>query len=102
MPVPNLFWIDSAAYCIKIAKEGTQLSGSEKVNKEHLPEVMSAVRATGTDTVLPKRMQVTYTLTVEPNAVPSENGSLLATFPRTDQRRQQHVKLLATSEDEYV
>ena len=69
---PNLFRIDSAAYCIKIAKEGTQLSGSEKVNKEHLPEVMSAVRATGTDTVLPKRMRVTYTLTVEPNAVPSK------------------------------
>ena len=100
---PNLFRIDSAAYCIKIAKEGAQLSGSEKVNKEHLPEVMSAVRATGTDTVLPKRMRVTYTLTVEPNAVPS--GKMVRCwlpFPRTDQRRQQHVKLLATSEDEYV
>ena len=39
---PNLFRVDSACYDIKIAKEGTSPSGSEKVNMENLPEIISA------------------------------------------------------------
>ena len=42
---PNLFRVDSTCYDIKIAKEGTSPSGSEKVNMENLPEIISAVRA---------------------------------------------------------
>lgn len=34
---PNLFRVDSTCYDIKIAKEGTSPSGSEKVNMENLP-----------------------------------------------------------------
>lgn len=100
---PNLFRIDSAAYCVKVATEGVQLSKSEKVNKEHLPKVIDAVKQTGEYRVMPKRMRVTYTLTVEPNAVP--DGNIIRCwlpYPRTDERRQQQVKLLKTSEAKYL
>ena len=68
---PNLFRIDSACCAVKMEKEGTSLSTSEQVNKEHLPEVMAAVRKEKTPVVQPKRMRVTYTLTVDSNAVPA-------------------------------
>lgn len=44
---PNLFRVDSTCYDIKIAKEGTSPSGSEKVNMENLPEIISAVKKEG-------------------------------------------------------
>lgn len=68
---PNLFRVDSACYDVKIAKEGTALSGSEKVNKENLPEIITAVQKNGKAIAVPKRMRVTYTLTVDTNAVPA-------------------------------
>ena len=66
---PNLFRIDSACCAVKMEKEGTSLSTSEQVNKEHLPEVMAAVRKEKTPVVQPKRMRVTYTLTVDSNSL---------------------------------
>lgn len=100
---PNLFRIDSACCAVKIEKEGTSLSTSEQVNKEHLPEVMAAVRKEKTPVVQPKRMRVTYTLTVDSNAVPA--GKMIRCwlpYPRTDQPRQQNVKLLHVSEPRYT
>ena len=60
---PNLFRVDSTCYGLKMAKEGTSPSGSEKVNMENLPEIISAVKKEGEVIVAPKRMRVTYTLT---------------------------------------
>lgn len=100
---PNLFRVDSACYDIKIAKEGTALSGSEKVNKENLPEVITAVKKENKAIVAPKRMRVTYTLTVDTNAVPA--GKLVRCwlpYPRTDQARQRDVKFISASEPDYV
>ena len=99
----DLFRVDSACYDIKIAKEGTALSGSEKVNKENLPEVITAVKKENKAIVAPKRMRVTYTLTVDTNAVPA--GKLVRCwlpYPRTDQARQRDVKFISASEPEYV
>ena len=48
-------------------------------------------------------MRVTYTLTVDSNAVPA--GELIRCwlpYPRTDQPRQQDVKFIAASEPEYT
>lgn len=73
---PNLFRVDSACYDIKIAKEGTALGGSEKVNMENLPEIIAAVKKEGKSIVAPKRMRVTYTLTVDTNAVPAGKSSV--------------------------
>lgn len=100
---PNLFRIDSVCRDIKVAKEGVVVEGSEKVNAKNVPDIIRAVKDSAATLVLPKRMRVTYTLTVDTNAVPA--GELVRCwlpYPRTDVARQQDVKLLGTSEAEYV
>ena len=99
---PNLFRIDSVCRALKIAKEGSALSGSEQVNQRHLPEVIRAVRAQQTPFVETKRFRITYTLTVEADAVPAgERVRCWLPYPRMDVPRQSEVKLLATSEKHY-
>lgn len=98
----NLFRIDSACRQIKAAKDGVSLSGSERVNIENIPEVIAASRMDGKSRVAMKRMRVTYTLTVNSNAVP--DGELVRCwlpFPRADQPRQTGVKLISVSEPAY-
>jgi len=100
---PNLFRVDSACYNIKVAKEGIALSGSEKVNMENLPEVIAAVKKEGKSIVVPKRMRITYTLTVDTNEVPA--GKIIRCwlpYPRTDVARQQDVKFISASEPKYT
>jgi transglutaminase-like putative cysteine protease len=100
---PNLFRVDSAARAIKAAKDGDPLSGSEKVNRKHLPEVIRAVKKLKVDTVLPVRMRVKYTLTVEANAVP--DGEVIRCwlpYPKDKQHRQKDVTFIFASEPEYI
>lgn len=101
---PNLFRIDSTCRALKYAKDGMPDEGSLKVNKTHLPEVMNEVRKTGKNIVLPKRMRVKYSLTVNADAVPA--GEIIRCWlplPRTDaQPRQTDVKLLSASEPHYI
>lgn len=100
---PNLFRLDSLCRDIKLAKEGRVVSGSEKVNKENLPEIISSVKESGQSLGAPKRMRVTYTLTVDTNAVPAgEMVRCWLPYPRADIKRQQGVKLISTSEPEYL
>lgn len=100
---PNLFRVDDEARAIKLAKDGNPLSGSEQVNEKHLPRVIEAVRKTGNDTVMPVTYRVKYTLTVDPNAVPEgETVRCWLPFPRNDQYRQKDVKLLTTSQPDYI
>lgn len=99
---PNLFRIDSACRALKIAKEGMALSGSERVNQQHLPAVIREVRLQGTPLVEPKQFRITYTLTVKADAVPA--GALVRCwlpYPRADVSRQTAVQLLETSEKDY-
>lgn len=100
---PNLFRLDSLCRDIKLAKEGKVVSGSEKVNKENLPEIISSVKESGQSLGAPKRMRVTYTLTVDTNAVPAgEIVRCWLPYPRADIKRQQGVKLISASEPEYL
>ncbi|MBE6286888.1 MAG: transglutaminase domain-containing protein [Mediterranea massiliensis] len=100
---PNLFRIDSACIALKLDKEGLPESKSDDVNKENLPEIINAVKQSGKNRVAPQRMRVTYTLTVDTNAVPAgEVVRCWLPYPRTDHPRQQEVKLISTSEPEYI
>ena len=70
---------------------------------ENLPEIISAVKKEGKAIVAPKRMRVTYTLTVDTNAVPA--GKIIRCwlpYPRQDQARQQDVKFISASEPQYT
>ena len=101
---PNLFRIDSLCRDIKQRQlKSGGLEGCEKDNVENLPEIIGSVKKTGQPLAAPKRIRITYTLTVDTNAVPA--GKVIRCwlpYPRTDLSRQQDVKLLATSEAEYV
>ena len=100
---PNLFRINKEAAAIKIAKDGITEDGKDRVNLTHVPLVVSAVKAKKENIVLPVKMHVKYSLTVQPNAVPE--GEMIRCwlpYPRTDQPRQTDLKLFNTSEDKYV
>ena len=100
---PNLFRLDPTCRDVKVAREGSVASVTEQVDSENIPEIMAAVRQDGTPIVAPRRMRVTYTLTVDTNVVPA--GKIVRCwlpYPRTDHPRQRDVKLLVTSEPEYV
>jgi transglutaminase-like putative cysteine protease len=100
---PNLFRVDAAARAVKVARDGLPLSGSEKVNRKHVPEVIRAVKKLNADTVLPARMRVKYTLTVEANAVPA--GEVIRCwlpYPKEKQHRQKDVAFISAGEPEYT
>ena len=99
---PNLFRIDSICRDIKWKKDGQTTGGSEDVNCNHLPEVIAAASENASPLVTPKRMRVTYTLTVDTNAVPA--GKVIRCwlpYPRSDVKRQTEVKFLGASQPDY-
>lgn len=94
---PNLFRVDSTCRRIKQEKEGTLGTYQEEDNKE-ITEIIAAVRKEGRPIVEPRRMRVTYTLTVDSNAVPA--GEIIRCwlpYPRTDHPRQRDVKLISAN-----
>lgn len=100
---PNLFRIDSACYNIKLGKVGLPESKSDTVNKENLPEIIKAAKTEKNPIVAGKRMRVTYTLTVDTNAVPA--GEMIRCwlpYPRADHPRQTDVKLISASQPDYI
>lgn len=101
---PNLFRLDSLCREAKLAKEGEQVSTSDRVNAENLPEILAATDGRGDSCLAaPKRMRVTYRVTVDTNAVPAgEVVRCWLPFPRTDVSRQQDVKLISASEPSYT
>lgn len=99
---PNLFRLDSICRDIKLKKDGQPTGGSDDVNYNHLPEVIAAASENTSPLVTPKRMRVTYTLTVDTNAVPA--GKLIRCwlpYPRSDVKRQTEVKFLGASQPDY-
>ncbi|MBQ8501403.1 MAG: transglutaminase domain-containing protein, partial [Bacteroides sp.] len=100
---PNLFRIDSACYNIKVAKEGIPEEKYHRSNKENLPEIINAAKKEGKPIVAGKRMRVTYTLTVDTNAVPA--GEVIRCwlpYPRADHPRQTDVKFISASQPDYI
>ena len=99
---PNLFRLDSKCRDIKLAQEGTAPGAADKALARNIPEIVAACRETDKPLAAPKRMRVTYTLTVDTNVVPA--GKLVRCwlpYPRADHPRQDRVKLLYTSEPDY-
>lgn len=102
---PNLFRVDSACQHIKELKDGvpSPLDGWHQDDYQNIPAIMAtASKATGY-LAQPKHLTVTYTLTVDTNAVPS--GKLIRCwlpYPRTDIARQKNVRLISVSEPKFV
>lgn len=99
---PNLFRVNAACKARKDAVIPDTLAGQELVNQVHLPQVIKNCVEQGVTITEPKRMRVTYTLTVDADAVPA--SSLIRCWlplPRKDVARQKDVKIISTSDYPY-
>lgn len=106
----NLFRINTELAAIKaeadsveldLSKSGTSLSGHEAVDAVVIPQIKEQVMenlAAGKDNpflALPKRMKVTFTLTVKPNTLKQgETIRCWLPLPRKDVARQTDVKFI--------
>ena len=98
----NLFRIDSACHVVKygFAPIPAQKDSDNVVN---IPGIISSVKSSGNPIAAPKRMRVTYTLTVNADAVPEgETIRCWLPYPRRDVARQQDVRLISACEPTYV
>lgn len=98
----NLFRIDAKCRSIREQKDGPLVNGYETVDAENVPAILSKASRKH-PWAEPKRLRVTYTLTVSPDRVPA--GKMVRCwlpFPRRDVSRQQEVRLVSASEKRYV
>lgn len=102
---PNLFRIDSLCKSIKDQKDGTSqsLEDWQKDDSSNIPAIMAQVGGSNSCLAEPKRVVITYTLTVKPDVVPS--GKIIRCwlpYPRTDLARQKDVRLISVNEDKFI
>jgi Transglutaminase-like superfamily len=99
----NLFRNDKEAKEQKIKIDGEKKDNFIKFLEQNLPIVIEDVKNSKGVTGKPVKMKFTYTLTVDADAVPA--GELVRCwlpFPREGNIRQQDVKLLSTSQEDYI
>lgn len=101
--VPNLFRIDPAAKKQKIRIDAEQKNGLDVFLEQHIPAVVNDLRQRQTTLGKPVRMKLTYTLTVNADAVP--DGEMLRCwlpYPRENNARQTDIRLLSANTDKYI
>ncbi len=101
--VPNLFRINAEAKKVKQEIDGSKPDAWRVFLKTHLPESVKESEETGKIYVNPVRMKISYTLTVDSNAVPA--GEVIRCwlpYPRSDEQRQKDIKLLSVNSSEYI
>jgi transglutaminase-like putative cysteine protease len=92
--VRNLFRLDDAAKSVKDQLDGLQVDSLDLFCMDHNRKVIEQTKSGGKP-VLPVKMKLNYTITLEPNAVPS--GKVIRCwmpFPREGHSRQQNISLL--------
>lgn len=99
----NLFRIDQECSIIKNGPaSGDPSAGEETTEERHINQIMDDVNSSGNHIVQPKRLRITYTISVKPDMVPAgEMVRCWLPYPRTDHPRQKDVKLISTSLPEY-
>lgn len=101
--VPNLFRIDPEAKKQKIRIDGEQKDGLDVFLEKHIPAVLQDLRQRKSTLGKPVNMKLTYTLTVDADAVP--DGEMLRCwlpYPREDNVRQTDIRLLSANTPNYV
>lgn len=101
--VSNLFRINAAAKKQKEKIDGIQPNALSQFLKTHLPKSVKESLDSGKDLVNPVKMKITYTLTVDSNAVP--DGEIIRCwlpYPREDFARQADVKLISVNSKEFI
>ncbi|HEX7324063.1 MAG TPA: transglutaminase-like domain-containing protein [Rhodanobacteraceae bacterium] len=98
----NLFHLSASAQALRKGQPAADSSGlPQAVNNSYMAydrKVIAAARATGKTSVLPQRVQVTQTVTVDAGAVPA--GKLVRAwipYPRDDPGQQADIRLVAST-----
>lgn len=101
--VPNLFRLDSEAMKIKKNMNGDDNNELKAFRQKHTSELIKQYNVDGNSILNPVKMKLTYTLTVDADAVPAgETIRCWMPFPREDSPRQKEVKLLSTNVNDYI
>ena len=99
----NLFRISVAARKQWEKIHGTKPDSLHRFLDQYIPQVVKDIQANNNPYADPVNMEVTYTLTVKPNAVPpGEMVRVWMPFPRSDVPRQTDVQLISTSQPNFV
>lgn len=102
----NLFRIDPAAREVYYAAEPQYVAEDKEecmAKDDYCRSVVAAARATGKNLLMPKKFTVLFEIKVKPDVVPAgETVRAWIPFPREDQNSITDVKLLETSEKEYI
>jgi transglutaminase-like putative cysteine protease len=101
--VPNLFRVNEEAKKRKIAIDGIRKSRLDSFLASYLPAVIKTTKSLGKKRVFPVKFRLQYTLSVKPNTVP--DGEIVRAwlpYPRSDRERLVGVRLVSTSEDNYL
>ena len=94
----NLFLLNPQAVARRAPPVHAAADGQmESLNPYHVAAVEEA-RATGADSVQPRRVRIDYTLTVKPDAVPAgETLRVWLPYPREIAGQQDHIRLLSAT-----
>ena len=98
----NLFRIDKEARDRKLEVDGAGIDELQILLEKHLPEIIAQAKTSPQHQGAPKKMKITYTLTVPANTIPA--GDTLRCwlpYPRVDNRRQTNVELLSVNSEKY-
>jgi hypothetical protein len=100
---PNLFRIDPQARAVKKEKDQSGPGSLDQTLDRIIPRMVDQVKQTGKNLLDPVRMRLNYTATLKADEIPAgEIVRCWLPYPREGHDRQTDIKLISTSEDEYV
>lgn len=100
---PNLFRINKECARLKAKRDTPGRDGEVTVREDNTRAVMKQAAKSKERIGAPKHFRIRYTITVKPDAVPEgETVRCWMPMPRTDVPRQKNVKLLSTSQPDFV
>ena len=100
---PNLFRINKECARLKAKRDTPGRDGEVTVREDNTRAVMKQAAKSKERIGDPKHFRIRYTITVKPDAVPEgETVRCWMPMPRTDVPRQKSVKLLSTSQPDFV
>ena len=100
---PNLFRINKECARLKAKRDTPGRDGEVTVREDNTRAVIKQAAKSKERIGDPKHFRIRYTITVKPDAVPEgETVRCWMPMPRTDVPRQKNVKLLSTSQPDFV
>lgn len=99
----NLFRIDSVAAKWFKHPNGGQSDSLNRFLAWHIPQLVNIAKKSNSRYVSPVKMKVKYTLTVKPGEVPTgEIVRVWMPYPRTDVKSHSNIKLISTSDPQFI